>query len=98
MSGTQPHQYPFSLRFRCTIRKILAGESESSRDSGSGLFKCQRHVVAKIGTALYASTAAATSPSAGRTEQIIKSKKIAEDVVKILEDRAAEIGLSAGTC
>jgi hypothetical protein len=62
-------------------------------DARRSLFKTQRHIVAQIRATLPASaTSAAPTPAAQR---LIETKKIAENILKFLEDRRIEAGIES---
>ncbi len=75
--------------------KFLARDFDFGVYTGRGFFKRQTHVVAQIGTAARTPAASPAAPPTG--EKILEAEEVPEDVVEILEDRAAEIDAATRT-
>src|SRR6266849_1396166 len=85
----------FRARAVARLAVFLARQLDFGGHARGGLFERERHVVSQIGPALRA--AAPAAPAATYT-QVLEAKKIAEDVVEILEDGAVKslAGAAAG--
>src|SRR5271170_5302233 len=79
----------FRARTLASLAKFLPRQSNLAGDARRSLFERKRHVVTQIRATLPArpATPAAPSPAAQR---FIKTKKIAENILKFLEDRRVE--------
>ena len=63
-------------------------------DARRGLFETERHVVTQIRAALPARPAASAAPTRA-AEHFIEPEKIAENILKFLEDRGIEAGIES---
>src|SRR2546425_3413463 len=77
-----------------SLAQLLSRQTNLGADARGRLLKRQLHVIPQIGAALHALTAAA----AGASENVLESKKVAEDILKFVEDRGVEarVGGNAG--
>ncbi len=85
----------FRARAVARLAVFLARQLDFGGHARGGLFERERHVVSQIGPAL---RAAASAAPAAPSKQVLEAKKIAEDVVEILEDGAVKslAGATAG--
>src|SRR5712691_1204403 len=85
----------FRARAVARLAVFLARQLDFGGHARGGLFERERHVVSQIGPAL---RAAAPAAPAAPSKQVLEAKKIAEDVVEILEDGAVKslAGAAAG--
>ena len=72
--------------------ELQARDFDLGGDAAGGLFEGKRHVIAQIGAALRAVTAA---PGASATEKIFESEEVPENILKILEDAGVESAFEA---
>src|ERR1700733_6202219 len=84
----------FRTRALARIAKFVASKLYFAADARRSFFETQRHVVTQIRAALPARppTCAAPTPAA---EHFIEAKKIAQNILKFLEDRRVESGIKS---
>src|SRR5262249_30491930 len=68
--------------------KLLPRNPDLRRHAGGRFFEAQPHVIAQVGAALRARTAAPAALAASK--HILESEEVAENILKLFEDRAVE--------
>ena len=77
-----------------TFAEIKARQPNLRVHSGGCFLEAQLHVVPEVRAALRAIPAAAASTAA---ENILETKKVAEDILKLIEDRLVHAAVEAST-